>query len=166
MREKDLITRFWNKVNKNGPIIKSELGPCWIWYAHTDDDGYGVFWYQNKNRRAHRVSLYFEGILIPDDLLVLHKCDNPPCVRHDHLFVGSNEENMRDMTEKKRSAPQHGEFNPQSKLKEKDVIEMKRLYKIGFSQDDIAIEFNVARTCVSRVINGKRWSHLYLVETI
>jgi hypothetical protein len=81
---------FWNKVNKDGPIPehRPDLGPCWIWTASIDKDGYGKFADKLKIRRttkAHRVA--YAGIVepIPDGHEIDHLCRNRPCVRPTHL---------------------------------------------------------------------------------
>jgi len=104
-----LAARFWAKVNKNGPIPehKPELGPCWVWTAATDPRGYGRFGVGshglNRVYFAHRVSLALAGQMPPDELQGCHHCDNPPCVRPDHLFIGTLLDNMADMAAKGRN---------------------------------------------------------------
>ena len=89
---KSLKDRFWEKVNKTNE--------CWEWIAGKSH-GYGVFWINGKLLRAHRVawSIYNGGI--PEGLLVLHKCDNPACVNPDHLFIGTQQDNVDDMITKR-----------------------------------------------------------------
>lgn len=87
-------SRFWPKVDKSpghGP-----QGECWVWTASTNPDGYGNL-NHGKENRAHRVSWKIHNGPIPPDLQVLHRCDNPPCVRPDHLWLGTHADNMRDM---------------------------------------------------------------------
>lgn len=108
-----LAARFWAKVDKNGPVPAHcpELGPCWIWTAATDPKGYGKFSVftvlpaprMNRVFFAHRVSMALAGTIPPDDLQGCHHCDNPPCVNPAHLFLGTHDENMMDMTSKGRS---------------------------------------------------------------
>lgn len=75
---------------------------CWIWSLARDKDGYGVAHVGRKNIRAHRVS--YEAFIeqIPEGMGVLHKCDNPPCCNPQHLFLGTNQDNMDDMVIKGR----------------------------------------------------------------
>lgn len=90
--------RFWSKVNKAHP------SGCWIWIAARDADGYGSFWLEGKQVRAHRVAyaLLHPGEEIPVGLVVRHTCDNPPCVRH--LVLGTPRENDQDRVLRNRSA--------------------------------------------------------------
>jgi hypothetical protein len=96
---KNTIRRFWSKVNKSGG--------CWLWKASKRNKGYGAFvWADEKGDiiqgRAHRFSYELHCGKIPNGLCVLHKCDNPACVRPSHLFLGSKAENNEDMFLKKR----------------------------------------------------------------
>lgn len=96
--------RFWAKVNKDGPIPAHvpELGPCWVWTAALHRRGYGWFRFNGTPTLAHRVSWELTNGPIPDGLQVLHKCDNKPCERPDHFFLGTDADNMADKTAKGR----------------------------------------------------------------
>lgn len=93
----DLLTRFWNKV------LRMESG-CWEWQAQRDADGYGRFMGLGKKMGlAHRFAFSTFVAPIPPSLCVLHDCDNPPCVRPDHLKLGTHADNVRDKIAKGRS---------------------------------------------------------------
>lgn len=94
--------RFWANVNMSGPIVSEMLGCCWVWVGKTKRGECGKFFYLGKNRFAHRVSMLISGVQLNDDMLVCHKCDNPPCVRPSHLFIGSQSDNMIDCARKGR----------------------------------------------------------------
>lgn len=93
--------RFWSKVLVGG-------NGCWEWQGATDRDGYGTCWPSGRvggGKRAHRVSYQTRVGPIPASApCVLHRCDNPKCVRPSHLFTGTSEENTADRTRKGRSA--------------------------------------------------------------
>jgi len=75
---------------------------CWLWSGYTMPNGYGHFSIGTKSHLAHRVSyLYFKGQ--PGNLYVCHKCDNPYCVNPEHLFLGTHQDNIRDMVSKGRN---------------------------------------------------------------
>lgn len=98
--------RFWAKVYTDGPTLAhvAHLGQCWIWTAGRDKDGYGkIRDINNRDLRAHRVSWEIHNGPIPDGLCVLHHCDNPACVRPDHLKLGSHADNVADKVARHRS---------------------------------------------------------------
>lgn len=101
-----LADRFWAKVCKAGPVVRPELGPCWVWTsASLNAHGYGVIGLGDGRGTsvAHRVSYELaHGVALTREQKILHRCDNPPCVRPDHLFEGTQADNMADMRAKGR----------------------------------------------------------------
>jgi len=100
-----LQERFSKKINKSG----SETYPdCWIWEGGKTSKGYGSFkYYQDRSAIGAHVSSYLFYIgEVPKGMLVRHRCDNPPCVNPEHLIIGSNSDNMKDMFERGRNGPQ------------------------------------------------------------
>jgi hypothetical protein len=95
--------RFWKKVTKlNGN------NACWVWTSSLNDGGYGQFWVGavKRNLLAHRLAYVLTYGPIARGLLVCHRCDNPICVRPEHLFVGTVADNLRDMVRKGRHPEQ------------------------------------------------------------
>lgn len=86
--------RFWSHVQKSDG--------CWLWTGARDDKGYGIGSGSSEHEWAHRYSFALAFGPIPGELSVLHRCDNPPCVRPDHLFLGTQKDNVIDMTRKGR----------------------------------------------------------------
>lgn len=103
MYSEELKARFWDKVNKNGPVVREELGECWVWTANTRT-GYGMIRDSQKMRSAHRLSwAWANGVEYPErSIVVRHRCDNPPCVRPDHLEGGNYGDNNHDTMKRNR----------------------------------------------------------------
>lgn len=103
-RSTTLSERFWPLVDKNGPAPAHcpELGACWVWTRSKHTFGYGKIGINYKTFGTHCVAWELTYGPIPDGQWVLHKCDNPPCVRPDHLFLGTQADNMADRDAKHR----------------------------------------------------------------
>lgn len=97
--------RFWSKVTRSDR--------CWEWQGPRDHDGYGFIKVMRCSRRAHRCSWELCVGPIPNNLFVLHRCDNPPCVNPAHLFLGTARDNALDMVGKGRAANQRKDHCPQ-----------------------------------------------------
>lgn len=153
---KTLAERFWEKVDK-------ETTPtgCWVWIAFRHPkNGYGRIIVNGRVEQAHRVSWRI-ALGEPGELQVLHKCDNPPCVRPDHLFLGTHQENMDDKVAKDRQthigAPTGAE-NGMAKLTGPCVEEIRAKYSDGLAtQKELGRQFGVSRTTISLIVNNKRW---------
>jgi hypothetical protein len=147
--------RFWAKVIVKGP------DDCWEWQAYIDARGYGRFKFEGKDDRAHRVSWVLERGQIPDGLCILHKCDNPKCVNPDHLYIGTHQDNMRDRTDRNRSAHNRifGERHGHSKATAEQVLEIR---KIGHSKSlkEMSALFGLSVSHISRLRSRKLWPHI------
>lgn len=99
--------RFWEKVNKNGPVPpnRPELGPCWIWEASIHPNGYGQFCFKGRQRRSHHVAVFLAKGEMPKGYRVCHHCDIRACVRETHFFYGTQKENIADGIRKGRVHP-------------------------------------------------------------
>jgi hypothetical protein len=100
---------------------------------------------------AHRIAWSRVFGPIPDGLVVCHRCDNPPCVRPDHLFLGTHQDNDADRDAKGRTA--NGERIGAAKLTDEQVAEIRRLRDAGLSQTSIAARYGVSQSHVSRIVN-------------
>jgi len=133
---------------------------CWLWTAALNkNNGYGVIGLGGRGhantKAAHRVSYKLHIGPIPEKLYVLHKCDNPPCVNPDHLFLGTQLDNMDDMIAKGRNCK--GEAIGTAKLTEKDVLKIRSL---DCPQKEIADIFKIDQGQVSRIRTRKCWKHV------
>lgn len=150
LSEKD-IARFWIKVKIGEP------NECWEWKSYRFKKGYGGFQIRTQNTFAHRVSWVINFGIIPEGLCVCHKCDNPPCVNPNHLFLGTVADNNKDRSEKGRSADVSGEHNPCAKLKTEFISIIRESNKMGLSQRKLAKKFGVGKTTISRVLHRTHW---------
>jgi hypothetical protein len=131
---------------------------CQEWTGCRGKWGYGSVRVKQKTMLAHRVSYTVFVGPIPDGILVLHKCDNPPCINPDHLFLGTNLDNVRDRNAKGRTRGKswHGETHPSAKLTEIDVAEIRKMAGT-LSQRKIAQMFGIRQSTVSNISNFKTW---------
>jgi hypothetical protein len=161
-----LVERFWEKVDKDGPIHPALGTPCWLWRGGTTSFGYGAIGIGERLHwqmgLAHRVSYELHNGPIPDGLFVLHKCDNPPCVNPTHLFAGTPKENIQDMFAKGRDrapgAP--GEANNNAKLTDHAVREIRERAAQGERQCDLAVEFGIESATINHVVRRRGWKHI------
>ena len=156
--------RFWSKVDKSGPVPEHmpHLGPCWVWVASKATDGYGHVRHNRKFCPAHRVAFEFAVGPIPTGMLVCHHCDNKSCCNPAHLFLGTAEDNMRDMERKGRAVRNHlrGTSNGAAKLTEDQVRQIRKLYVSRKNSAQLARVFSVDRRTVLRVVARQVWGHV------
>ena len=147
--------KFWSLVNIG------EAKSCWNWHGGSFHRfGYGLYWYQGKNQTAHRLAYSFSKGSIPDGLEVLHDCDNPRCCNPNHLFPGTALDNNRQRSEHGRNTDKRGSNHHLSKLADADIIHIRRLSQVGYSQKQLVKLFDVSQSAISRIVNSQRWSHI------
>ena len=148
--------RFWSYVNKR------KDNECWEWQGGKSHR-YGSF-KCGKPVRAHRFSWIIANGTIPRGFLILHHCDNPPCCNPNHLFIGTQQDNMSDMVMKGRVGDRNGELAANSKLTEVEVTEMRKLHATGeYCYTELGERFGVHRTQVSNIVRGKSWKHIEIL---
>lgn len=148
--EEPYRSRFWTKVDKTDT--------CWTWTAGRAN-GYGLFCVNGKSQAAHRVSVILDG-RDPTNSVVMHTCDNPSCVRPDHLVIGTQRENMLDMVSKNRHHMNHakGEASGRSKLTEHDVKAIRA--DKHMTKNQLALKYGVHRTNIHDILKRKIWQHI------
>ncbi len=159
-------SRFWAKVVKGDG--------CWTWTGATAN-GYGVLGMKTEHgwrfSYAHRLSWQIAYGEVPTGMSVLHHCDNRPCVRPDHLFLGTTQDNLADMrakgrgfVPKTRSGPDHhwfgrdvrGSANPHARLTASDVAEIRE--QAGkVTGAELARRYGVTRSHIGHILRGDRW---------
>lgn len=148
----ELLEKFEEK------FVKTDF--CWVWRGTTTTKGYGQFYCKEVGDvLAHRASYVIYKDKIPDGLNALHKCDNPLCVNPDHLFLGTQKDNIVDMIQKGRKVISHifGHKNPKSIFSESQVDEMRLLYSQGNRISEIHKIFGGSYQSVWSIIKGKTW---------
>ena len=160
---KPAITRVLDKV------VRIPFSGCWIFLGATNEAGYGIVGTGARgmpNDRAHRITYrHFNGA-IPAGMFVCHVCDVPSCCNPDHLFLGTNQDNVNDMIRKGRnSAPPRnphvvGSVHPGAKLKEDQVLEIRDLCAKGWTHQSLAVKYGVVRQTIGKIVNNKRFKHV------
>jgi len=146
------LEAFWDRVAK---------GPgCWEWQGFRHDRGYGVITIRRHKQYAHRVAWELTNGPIPKAMVVMHQCDNPPCVRPDHLRLGTPADNSFDMKAKGRAwgNPMHGSQIPSAKLDEAKVAEIRKRRANRERIVDLAREYGVTVSAIDAVVHRRRWT--------
>lgn len=144
------LSRFWERVTRGDG--------CWEWQGTKLANGYGCLKSGGKMLKAHRAAWELVNGAISDGMCVCHRCDNPACVRPDHLFLGTNADNMADKVAKGRQP--YGERSAQAKITEHDVVDIRTLRAFGARQSALARAFGVSQQLVSAICNRLVWSHV------
>lgn len=144
-------TAFWSKVQKTEG--------CWLWTAF-QARGYGrVAIGGRQSTGAHRVAWTLTNGLIPAGMHICHACDNPRCVRPDHLFLGTAINNAVDRERKGRRLAPKGSKHANAKLVEKQVVEIKRLGD-SVTRASLSRQFGVSVPTIQRILRGEAWRHV------
>lgn len=161
----EIIARFESKIDTAGPTVRDELSPCWMWMGTRQRRGsgalsYGVFVVRKPvSILAHRFSMLLcDGGLAGG--VVAHRCDNPACVRQDHLFAGTQAENLADMRAKGRAYFNRfkaGTSHPNAKITHEIAAEIRRLRGEGLSLARIGERVGLNASTVHDIVRGRTW---------
>ena len=151
-------------ISASEPIQVEKKTPsgCLEIVGHQDEDGYGHFQREGKRWSSHRLAWVQAYGPIPDQLFVLHSCDNPPCVNPAHLFLGTAADNHHDAMKKGRNT--RGEAIGVSRLTEIEVVEIRRRTARGQPQASVAEDYGVSQSTISDIVTGKIWRHVPAME--
>lgn len=145
------------------PRVEYELNTgCWLWAGGLDGQGYGRIGIGRKCFATHRIT-YAEFKGDPTGLNVCHKCDTPACCNPDHLFLGTQADNLADMSAKGRHGhgDLRGDAHPNSLLTRGAVEAIRRLAaNSNLTQTEIGARYGVTQTCVSDVVTRRSWRHV------
>lgn len=153
-----LVARFWAKVKRSDG--------CWLWTAGTIR-GYGQFhlprhWSARQTVYAHRFAWEETNGPIPDNLSVLHRCDTPLCVRPDHLFLGSQADNLADARAKGRLI----DGRHLIKVDDAGVLDILANYRPGQNGQQLAAQYDVSLTTIMRIVAGTQRVQRPLFERV
>ena len=154
------------KLRSNGLSLEDKLrfsgwdvndNGCWLWNG-TLSHGYGLVSVDGGQLLTHRAAYETWVGPIPEGMYVCHECDTPRCMNPDHLFVGTNQDNLADMRSKRRHS--YGERRYNARLTEAKVLEARRLRREGVPVLTLAARFGVSKRQIYKVTNGEQWKHL------
>jgi hypothetical protein len=156
----EIVRRFWEKVDVRSP------DECWPWTGGVNADGYGRFRVQCQLTSAHRLAYTLVHGTIPESntpggSVIMHSCDNPRCVNPFHLDLGTHRTNSVDRNNKGRAASRKGESHGRAKLTSADIVKIRKQYATGgVLQRELATQYGVVQTRISRIIRRESWSHV------
>lgn len=145
---------FWEQTQKTEA--------CWLWLGGRTPSGYGRVRWRGIQMRAHRVAWLMTNGRIPQHKpFVLHKCDTPLCVRPDHLFLGTQEENVTDRQRKGRSA--RGEMFKHPKHPRTLTVALVQAIRAAYPAEStyaLARRYGVSRVQIGNIVKRRQWAHV------
>lgn len=138
-------------------IAVDQATGCHVWMGATHEFGYGIIGLGGRSAgvgKTHRVAYAIAHGEIPEGKMVLHECDNPPCCNPDHLFLGTQLDNMRDMSRKGRHS------RPAAKLSEDQVRQVRKAKREGETNKSISRRFGIMPRQIRRIASREQWNHV------
>ena len=146
---------FWER------LIIDQYSGCMEWSGYLSNDGYGILSFKGNNWRAHRLAYTLIFGEIPKGMNVCHRCDNPKCANPEHLFIGTQLDNIKDRVNKKRCGDHKGVANGRAKLSEKKVQLSRHIFSnCNITKASLGKMFGVSDVQICNIINNKSWSHI------
>jgi HNH endonuclease len=155
LQRRPVAELFWPKV-KIGSADE-----CWEWQSWKITSGYGGIKINGRDYAAHRLAYSLTtNRPIPKGMSVCHKCDNPGCVNPNHLFLGTQRDNIQDAVKKGRMARQKGESNPFSRFTNEQVLQIRAAHKSGEFIRAIAKRFGCSFHGIQAITSRETWKHI------
>jgi len=138
---------------------------CMNWTGVRNRAGYGMIQIggrlESRLVLAHRLSAHaWKGFDLDSGFCVLHRCDNPSCINPDHLFIGTQADNMADREAKGRGADHAGTNNGKCRLTEPQVLEIRKSHGTGITQTSLAYRYGVSVPAINHIITRRNWAHV------
>ena len=148
--------KYWRKqieyyIDSNG---------CHICISHRKENGYPIYAVKGKNSSLSRFMYIKHKGPVGEGLCIRHTCDNKSCINPDHLLTGTLQQNNQDMKDRNRYNPCKGEKNAGAKIKDIDVINMRKEYKEGVKQKVLANKYQLHICTIRNIVNRKSWKHI------
>ena len=151
MSKKNTLDDFWKYVDKSDT--------CWLWTASKTKDGYGMWRYDNKTQRAHRISMMLDG-RDPNGMCVLHSCDNPACVNPSHLSLGTQQDNLADMVKKGRARYTGNKKIGLPKLRKLTIDDARAIRASSMPQRKLATKNGVSYGVINCIMTNKTYKEI------
>lgn len=142
---------FWRRVDQSGD--------CWVWTGSKTPYGYGTVRWSGERLYAHRLAFTLVHGVIGAGMFVCHRCDNPPCCKPAHLFIGTPADNVADRNAKGRtvSVARPGESSPAAKLRASTVLAVRYAHEAGASMKELAVAHGVHPNTIQSIVSGRSW---------
>ena len=128
---------------------------CIISPYHKNRDGYALKSYKGKMYRHHRLVYEQEHGPIPKGMVIMHTCDNPPCINPEHLRLGTHQDNIADCVNKGRQP--RGVINAKAKLTEQQILDIRNSTA---KAKDLAIDYEVTKGHIYKIKSRRFWKHI------